>query len=188
MKVNIGPYVDEGERQVEINIDNYDTWSMDHTLAMLILPMLKQLKKDKHGAPNVDNEDVPEELRMPDGWYEEKYSRNGETDPNFFKRWDWVMDEMIWGFSNIVNDDWENEFYDETDVVYKRTEIEFKGIGPAQLRLFPDESGKMEDYEMYEWVNRESKGRFDIEGYKKYNDRIANATKLFGKYYQSLWD
>jgi hypothetical protein len=36
---------------------------MDHTLSHIVLPMLKQLKKDKHGSPLVDDEDVPEELR-----------------------------------------------------------------------------------------------------------------------------
>jgi hypothetical protein len=29
-----------------VKIDRYDTWSMDHTLADIILPMLKQLQKD----------------------------------------------------------------------------------------------------------------------------------------------
>ena len=46
-----------------VKIDRWDTWSMDHTLAFIILPMLKQLKADKHGAPFVDDEDVPEHLR-----------------------------------------------------------------------------------------------------------------------------
>jgi hypothetical protein len=46
-----------------IKIDKWDTWSMDHTLSPIILPMLKQLKEVKHGAPNVEDEDVPEHLR-----------------------------------------------------------------------------------------------------------------------------
>ena len=46
-----------------VKIDYYDTWSMDHTLADIILPMLQQLKASKHGAPYVDDQDVPEELR-----------------------------------------------------------------------------------------------------------------------------
>jgi len=51
-----------GQKQ-KIHIDRWDTWSMDHTLAPVILPMLVQLKATKHGAPCVDLEDVPEELR-----------------------------------------------------------------------------------------------------------------------------
>jgi hypothetical protein len=42
-----------------VHIDRYDTWSMDHTLADIILPMLKQLKETKHGSPNVDDEMCP---------------------------------------------------------------------------------------------------------------------------------
>ena len=186
MHVHLGQYKDEGERDVQVVIHHYDTWSMDHTLALIILPMLKQLKETKHGAPHVDNEDVPEKLRMPDGWYEEKYQVNGETDPHFFDRWDYVMDEMIWSFQHEVDDDWESQFFsnEETEV----RELEWKGVGPAQLRLFPDEDGSMEDYELYEMVRNDSGSRFDKEGYNAYSKRIANGFRLFGKYYQSLWD
>lgn len=89
---------DKKKRKVSIKIDSYDTWSMDHTLALIIVPMLKQLKANKHGSPNVDNEDVPEELRVPkdyDGF---------DTDPQWHNRWDWVMGEMIWAFEQIVED------------------------------------------------------------------------------------
>lgn len=188
MKVEIGPYPDEGEQSIDVRIDEYDTWSMDYTLSNIISPMLKQLKVAKQGAPLVDNEDVPERLRMPDGWYEEKYGRNGETDPHFFDRWNWVMGEMIFAFDSLLNDDWEQNFWSEADTSYQRTEVEFKGVGPAQLRLFPDEDGSTEDYELYEWVSGRSKSHFDSEGYKKYNDRMQNGFRLFGKYYRSLWD
>ena len=48
-------------------IDRWDTWSMDHTLGHIALPMLKQLRETKHGAPNTDDEDVPEYLRSDNG-------------------------------------------------------------------------------------------------------------------------
>jgi hypothetical protein len=78
-----------------VKIDRWDTWSMDVTLAQIVVPMLKQLKKSKHGAPFVDDEDVPEELKstaappVKDKWH---------TDDNYFKRWDWAMDEMLFAF------------------------------------------------------------------------------------------
>jgi hypothetical protein len=50
-------------RWTYVKIDRWDTWSMDHTLAEIILPMLKQLNETKHGAPHTDDEDVPEYLR-----------------------------------------------------------------------------------------------------------------------------
>ena len=70
----------KNERKVKVRIDEYDTWSMDHTLAYIILPMLKQLKETKHGSPLVDDEDVPEHMRHDgDNWIHYK--------------WDWVIDK-----------------------------------------------------------------------------------------------
>ena len=43
-----------------VKIDKYDTWSMDHSLAHIVLPMLRQLKATQHGSGQVDPEDVPE--------------------------------------------------------------------------------------------------------------------------------
>ena len=51
------------KQKIRVRIDTHDTWSMDHTLAHIVLPMLVQLKRTKHGAPNTDNADVPKELR-----------------------------------------------------------------------------------------------------------------------------
>ena len=59
MKVEISNYDDDGERTINVRIDDFDTWSMDHTLAPIILPMLIQLKETKHGSPKVDDADVP---------------------------------------------------------------------------------------------------------------------------------
>lgn len=53
MKVNIGPFP-KGHltaRRIDIQIDKYDTWNMYHTLALIIYPMLIQLKETKHGVP-----------------------------------------------------------------------------------------------------------------------------------------
>ena len=185
MKVNIGPYIDEGERIVDIHIDKYDTWSMDDTLAHIILPMLKQLKETKHGSPNVDSGDVPPELRCNDV-SSKAYWTNGETDEKFHDRWDYVMDEMIYAFQAKIGDD-PDFFFEDDEPQYEITKIEWKGIGPCQLRLFPDETGSMEDYELYEWVSG-ARGRFDKEAHAAYHERIQNGFRLFGKYYESLWD
>lgn len=93
-------------RKIKIKIDNYDVWGMDHTLAYIIHPMLIKLKKKKQGAPFVDPEDVPEELRPTD----EMSDENGYTDNTHFERWEWVLDEMIWTFE-IYNTDWEMDYY-----------------------------------------------------------------------------
>jgi hypothetical protein len=101
-----------------MELDDQATWSMDHTLAHIIVPMLKQLQDTKHGAPVVDNDDVPEELRMPEDWYEGKYKVDGSTDTHFFDRWDWVLEEMIWAFEQKVKDDWEEQFCSGEHDVY----------------------------------------------------------------------
>ena len=56
-------WFDRRTQRVKVHIDQWDTWSMDHTLASVVLPMLKQLQETKHGSPCTDDEDVPEELR-----------------------------------------------------------------------------------------------------------------------------
>lgn len=98
------------ERKIKIKIDPWDTWSMDSTLALIVLPMLKQLKETNHGYHNVDLEDVPVELRsitheeyddqLYFDWYHDKQFEDLGS-----ARWDWVMNEMIWTFEQIVNDD-----------------------------------------------------------------------------------
>ena len=82
MKVSIGKYPKKGNQKVSIRIDPWDTWSMDTTLAHIVLPMLKQLKATKHGAPQVDVEDVPEELR-PTKKELKAYNKDGTTDDKF---------------------------------------------------------------------------------------------------------
>jgi len=153
----INPYLDRKERKIKVRIDPYDTWSTDHTLAVIILPALKQLKETKHGAPLVDLEDVPKDLR-PTKAELKKYNKDGETDSKFFERWNWVMDEMIWAFEQKCRDDWEEDYYGQY--------IE----GPDGEPL----SGH------FEWT--------DDEGRKKHHDRMSNGFRLFGKYYESLWD
>jgi hypothetical protein len=100
MKVNIGEYPDP---EIEVRIDKEDTWSMDYTLAHVILPMLIQLKETKNGSPLTDDADVPEELRST---IAEPKENKWDTDSNFHKRWNWVMDEMIWAFTEKCKDDW----------------------------------------------------------------------------------
>jgi hypothetical protein len=98
-----------GKRKAKIRIDPYDTWSMDHTLGLIIVPMLKQLKATKHGSPSVSDADVPEDLRSPMGYLA---TEDYDVDDNYHKRWDWVMDEMIWAFEQTIDDSSENQFFD----------------------------------------------------------------------------
>lgn len=157
------------QQKIKVHIDRWDTWSMDHTLAHIVIPMLKQLKETKHGAPYVYPEDVPAELR-PTKKELTAYTKNGETDSKFFERWDWVMDEMIFAFESKHND-WEEQFQSgEHDVAWiEITEGKLKGH--SEMVKGPNDTYKV-----------------DWEGRKAYQERITNGFKLFGKYYEGLWD
>jgi hypothetical protein len=107
------------KRKVKIRIDPYDTWSMDHTLGLIIVPMLKQLKETKHGSPFVADEDVPEELRSTSA---PAKKNEWDIDDNHHKRWEWVMDEMIWAFEQTIDERGGELFFDDsvTPSVYDR--------------------------------------------------------------------
>lgn len=139
-----------------VKIDHWDTWSMDHTLAYMIVPMLKQLQATKHGAPFVDDEDVPEELKSTSAPPKEN---EYDTDGNHFKRWDWVMDEMIWAFEQKLKDD-------DTEKFYNWSEVD-KSVGIME---------------------QVSKLKVDREGLEAHQNRMKNGFRLFGKYYEGLWD
>jgi hypothetical protein len=140
-----------------VKIDPYDTWSMDHTLAHIIHPMLIQLQATKHGAPFTDDEDVPERLRSTSA---PPKANEWDTDANHFVRWDWILDEMIWAFAQELRDDDESEFYDHSD--------SFEKGGDFNERL--------------------KNLKVDREGLKTHQERKANGFRLFGKYFQALWD
>lgn len=154
-----------------IIIDDFDVWNLDHTLALIIVPALKVLKKKKQGAPFVKNDDVPEHLRAA----EEEMKINdagGDTDKHYFDRWDWVLDEMIWAFQQKL-EDWEESYCSgEHDMEW--IELDKK-----------DANGK----KMYEMVNGPKHTfQVDLEGIQKYQKRIDEGIMLFAKYYGALWD
>lgn len=66
-----------------VHIDKYDTWDMNTSLAKIILPMLKQLKEAKNGYPSNLTE----------------------------KKWDSILDEMIWSFEQLLDDNSDEKFW-----------------------------------------------------------------------------
>lgn len=156
------------KRKIHVHIDRWDTWSMSNTLAYIVLPMLKQLKESKHGSPFVDDADVPEHLRSTSAPPLTEEQKNvHDVDDNHFKRWDWVLDEMIFAFQNEVDDDWEDQFTTgEYDYRTKKTDGDL--------------------YQMVEGPNHTAVT--DWDGRKAYAERMQNGFRLFGRYYQNLWD
>ena len=152
------------QRNIKVRIDPYDTWSMDNTLAHIILPMLKQLKETKHGSPYTDLEDVPEHMR---------YEDTEDSNTNWVHhRWDWILNEMIWAFEKELEDDWEAEFR--------------HGSPKIDWELVSGEEG--DDNAMYKMISDDSDYYVDYDKIREYNDRMRNGFRLFGKYYRGLWD
>ena len=157
-------------RKIKVKIDRWDTWGMDHTLGVIALPMLQQLKATKHGAPFVDDEDVPEELKSTSA---PAKANEWDTDENHFRRWDWVMDEMIFAFEHHLDKEWED--------AYRTGKSDFKSVACEW-----DENGKAKMYQLVKGPDHTLE--YDWDGMKLVHARIQNGFRLFGKYYSSLWD
>lgn len=152
------------QRTIKVEIDPWDTWNMDHTLALIALPMLRQLKEKQHGAGHVDDKDVPKHLRSTSA---EPKENEWDTDSNHFARWEWVMDEMIFAFNSKVDDSWEKQFQSgEHDIRWKKLEN-----GHSEMIKGPKDTFDI-----------------DMKGRLAYEKRIQTGFALFGKYYQNLWD
>lgn len=145
------------KQKVKIQIDDWDIWNMDATLALIILPMLKQLRKHKQGSPMVDDEDVPEELGIRSTNFPNA-NANVFSDDGVHERWKWVLDEMIWAFEQMNNDS-DSAFFEHSE--------------------------KNDSYGIEETL---SAIKYDREAHDKHSKRVSNGTRLFGKYYQGLWD
>lgn len=161
------------KRNIKIHIDNYDVWSMYHTLALIIVPILKKLKERKQGCPHVDNEDVPEFLWTTQADID-RMNFGGETDSNWEARWDWVLNEMIWTFEQHAMDDDSSQFHhnsDNLDLVFGP--IDDTGYGEIKIK------------------NKEDKKPpyfYDREAHTKHDARKDNGRRLFAKYYPALWN
>lgn len=138
MKVEISDYTDEGQ-QVEVRIDKWDTYSVDITLAHIIVPMLRQLKATQHGHPS------------------------GTTE----EEWDALLDEMIWAFEQKLID-WEEQY------TIQQGKIDWNaGV--------PDEDGNKTIVWKKEHI-------VDWDAKQAHQDRMTNGFKLFGEWYEHLWD
>ena len=118
-----------------IHIDPWDAWSLEHTLSPIILPILQELKRVKHGAPFIADEDVPKRLRVgtkrtgnPD-----VHKLFEDNDNTFFERYDYILDEMIWTFTQLSMDDHEAPFYDHTES--RKLKVDRKGLKAHNARI-----------------------------------------------------
>tara|TARA_R110000868_G_scaffold319286_3_gene580041 strand:- start:583 stop:1293 length:711 start_codon:yes stop_codon:yes gene_type:complete len=158
---NFLSWIASKKKRIEyVKIDPWDIWSADNTLALIILPMLKQLKNQKLGAPSTDLEDAPETL------HPTKVVDEYSVDEFHFDRWEYILDEMIFAFEHILKEGWEDEFTSgNLDLQFVKQED-----GSSLMTHGPD----------YTYVRND-------QAIKEIEDRISNGLRLFGKYYRGLW-
>lgn len=177
MKVNIGKFSKKlNKRKIDVTIHNYDTWSLDHTLAYIILPALLQLKDTKHGIPGqfaeIGGEDYHEQQSF------DFYKSDQELFDQRVKEWDIVLDKMIWSFNELVKESYDDKY--------------FHGNGKYEWiktdKQFPNPvTGKMEDTFTMVDTNPDEHW-IDANGILEHEKRIQEGIDLFAKYYRNLWD
>lgn len=169
---------EERNRTEKVRIHDWDIWNADRTMALVILPLLKELKDAKQGTPIVDLEDVPKELH-PTKKQQREFEKTGTTDEKFQQRWDYVLDAMIWSFQEIVEDlPGEDQFVSgESDIVWTKVDAQgnevgddFDGVAYSRMSRGPNDTFKI-----------------DSQGLDEYHNRIKYGTTMFGKYFTALW-
>jgi len=178
MKVHLGKYRKNSDhRKIKVNIEDFDTWSLDHTLAFIILPALMQLKKEKMGVPAQFVSDVG----GADYDSQDSFDFYKETHEESFniacRHWEDALDKMIWSFQQLVFDNWEEQYQHGTP------EYDWK---PCEDFVDPV-TGKTE--KTYRMVDKNPTEHWtDYEGMRLHEERIQEGLELFGKYYRHLWD
>ena len=112
MKVKIGTYPKnhKKERKISVQIDGWDTWSLDHTLALIIHPALLEFKKDLSGHPATLTEE----------------------------EWNDILDKMIFSFGALLNTDWEDQF-SSGNIEFVRTPLN-DGSGMVKIERGPNDT------------------------------------------------
>ena len=164
------------KRTEYIHIDKYDVWSLDSTLSQIIVPTLKLLRDSSHGSALVDDEDVPAHLHCCNSATNESLQYDlfaGEELDNlvwdsYSKKWNWVLDEMIWAFEqNLI--DWEQDYW------IVKPELD--------LTEYPED-----EHQLASPIRWRVQGKMDWNGRQLHKERMQNGFRLFGKYFNHLWD
>jgi hypothetical protein len=182
MKINIGkfPKNSSGTRKIKVQIDNYDTWNLDCTLALIIYPALLQLKATKNGVP-VEFGEVGGEAFGVQGSFDFYQETHDESWKVGTERWDEILEKMIWSFEQILKDDYTDQ--------YHHGDAEYNWIKSDKMYLnkLSPITGKVEA--TYQMVDRNpTEHWYDGVGHLKHEERIQEGLELFGKYFRSLWN
>jgi hypothetical protein len=84
---------------------------------------------------------------------------------------------MIFAFEHKADDSWEQEFRSgEFDTVWVPVDKDGNEVAKGEHKFYQMKDGPNHTY------------KCDYDGMKIVEDRITNGFRLFGKYYQGLWD
>jgi hypothetical protein len=116
MKVNIGRYKKNGSaRNINVQIDTWDTWNLDHTLAVIIAPALKQYKA-----------------------ISQSYCGDFATQ----EEWNAILDKMIFAFETLANSDWEKQFHSGTmDMKFVPIDADGNEVDKKDAVMYRQEKG-----------------------------------------------
>ncbi len=92
------------KQKIKVQIDYWDTWDVDETLAPIIHALLIKYVENLQSTAMVDKEDVPEELHSTYGKYSEQ--DDGFSARFSFEAWKYVLNEMIYAF----DPEWDNKY------------------------------------------------------------------------------
>ena len=180
MKINLSKYPKgNGKRKIDVQIEPFDTWGLDHTLATIILPALIQLKHTKHGVPGEFTERVG-------GDFDDNivFDFIKEDDTEVFNQlcdsWDEVLDKMIWSFLQLsIEDDYDHQYHHgKMDIAWEKL--------PDELHPDPVTGVKEPLYQMVD--KNPGEHWYDHIGIQEHEKRIQEGLALFGKHFRDLWD
>ncbi len=119
--------------------------------------------------------------------YKRTYARLKEDGTT--EEWNETVERCINGAQKI-DDRADDQFHTgETDILWRKVDIEGNVLDETLYKMgeTPESKPKKEHYwEMVEGPNHTHK--FDKEGWEKWNARKSNGFRLFGKYFEALWD
>lgn len=179
MKISIPKYPKHGyKRKIKVQIDRFDSWSLDHTLANIIYPALLQLKAHKQGVPSELVDDVGGEDYSDQQSFDFYKESHNEAFNIACERWNEILDKMIWSFEQILKDNY--------DSLYHHGKADWDFV--ESDKLYPNPlNGKLEA--TYRMIDKDPDSHwYDAEGHRLHEERIQEGLELFGKYYRSLWD
>jgi len=174
MKVSLGKFLKNAHRKISIEIDKFDTWGLDHTLALIILPALIQLKQTKHGVPGEFIDESCEDYSNQAVFDFMKEDKDEVFQKNCDK-WEETLDKMIWSFQQIAYEDYEDKYHHgDLSLEWEKGE---SYTDPTTGKSSPTYRLKNTGEHWHDYV-----------GAQMHEDRIQEGLDLFATYYRSLWD